>query len=74
MAMSKIRFDEKGLVPAIAQDAKTGRVLMLAYINAQSLQMTIDSGYATHFSRSRNKLWRKGENQRPHPAGAGNTP
>ena len=61
MDMSRIRFDEKGLVPAVAQDAKTGRVLMLAYMNAQSLQMTIDSGYATYFSRSRNQLWRKGE-------------
>ena len=61
MDMSKIKFDEKGLVPAIAQDAKTGRVLMLAYMNAESLQMTLDSGYATYFSRSRQQLWRKGE-------------
>ena len=61
MEMSKIKFDEKGLVPAVAQDAKTGRVLMLAYMNAQSLQMTLDSGYATYFSRSRQQLWRKGE-------------
>ena len=61
MDLSRIRFDEKGLVPAIAQDAKTGQVLMLAYMNAQSLQMTIDSGYATYFSRSRQQLWRKGE-------------
>lgn len=61
MDMSKIKFDEKGLVPAIAQDAKTGRVLMLAYMNAESLQMTLDSGYATNFSRSRQQLWRKGE-------------
>ena len=61
MDMSKIKFDEKGLVPAIAQDAKTGRVLMLAYMNAESLQMTLNSGYATYFSRSRQQLWRKGE-------------
>lgn len=61
MDMSKIKFDEKGLVPAIAQDAKTGRVLMLAYMNAESLQMTLDSGCATYFSRSRQQLWRKGE-------------
>ena len=61
MDMSKIKFDAKGLVPAIAQDAKTGRVLMLAYMNAESLQMTLDSGYATYFSRSRQQLWRKGE-------------
>ena len=61
MDMSKIKFDEKGLVPAIAQDVKTGQVLMLAYMNAESLQMTLDSGYATYFSRSRQQLWRKGE-------------
>ena len=61
MDMSKIKFDEKGLVPAIAQDAKTGRVLMLAYMNAESLKMTLNSGYATYFSRSRQQLWRKGE-------------
>ena len=56
MDMSKIKFDGNGLVPAIAQDARTGRVLMLAYMNAQSLQMTLDSGYATYFSRSRQQL------------------
>ena len=56
-----IKFDEKGLVPAIAQDARTGAVLMLAYMNAESLRATLDSGYATYFSRSRQKLWRKGE-------------
>ena len=61
MDMSKIKFNEKGLVPAIAQDAKTGRVLMLAYMNAESLKMTLNSGYATYFSRSRQQLWRKGE-------------
>ncbi len=61
MDMSQIKFDERGLVPAIAQDASTGRVLMLAYMNAESLQATLDSGYATYFSRSRQQLWRKGE-------------
>ena len=61
MDMSKIKFDGNGLVPAIAQDARTGRVLMLAYMNAQSLQMTLDSGYANYFRRSRQQLWRKGE-------------
>lgn len=59
--LSCIKFDEKGLVPAIAQDARTGAVLMLAYMNAESLRATLDSGYATYFSRSRQKLWRKGE-------------
>ena len=61
MDMSRIKFDDRGLVPAIAQDAATGRVLMLAYMNAESLQATIDSGYATYYSRSRQQLWRKGE-------------
>ena len=61
MDMSKIKFDDRGLVPAIAQDASTGRVLMLAYMNAESLQATMDSGYATYYSRSRQQLWRKGE-------------
>lgn len=61
MDMTKIRFDERGLVPAIAQDARTGAVLMLAYMNAEALQATLDSGYATYFSRSRQCLWRKGE-------------
>lgn len=59
--MSVIKFDQNGLVPAIAQDAKTGRVLMLAYMNAESLQLTLDTGYATYFSRSRQQLWKKGE-------------
>lgn len=59
--LSKVKFDDKGLIPAIAQDAVTGQVLMLAYMNAESLRATLDSGYATYFSRSRQQLWRKGE-------------
>ena len=59
-SLDAIRYDEKGLVPAIAQDAVTGEVLMLAYMNAESLRLTIESGYATYFSRSRQELWRKG--------------
>jgi len=50
-----------GLIPAIAQDAVTGEVLMLAYMNEESLEETIRTGRACYFSRSRNKLWRKGE-------------
>ena len=61
MDISSIKFDANGLVPAIAQDALTGAVLMLAYMNAESLQQTLESGYATYYSRSRQKLWRKGE-------------
>jgi phosphoribosyl-AMP cyclohydrolase len=55
------QFDENGLIPAIAQDARTGEVLMVAYMNRESLDETIKSGYATYFSRSRQKLWKKGE-------------
>ncbi|MEX2112704.1 MAG: phosphoribosyl-AMP cyclohydrolase [Pirellulales bacterium] len=50
-----------GLLPAIAQDAATGQVLMLAYMNQESYDETLRSGRAVYFSRSRNKLWRKGE-------------
>ena len=50
-----------GLVPAIAQDAATGEVLMLAYMNEESFAETLRTGCACYFSRSRNKLWRKGE-------------
>jgi phosphoribosyl-AMP cyclohydrolase len=48
-------------VPAIAQDAKTGEVLMMAWMNAQSLRLTLDTGDVTYWSRSRKSLWRKGE-------------
>lgn len=61
MDFSVIKFDEHGLVPAVAQDAKTGAVLMLAYMNEESLRRTIDTGYATYYSRSRKTLWKKGE-------------
>jgi len=50
-----------GLLPAIAQDAATGDVLMMAYMNAESYAETLQTGRAVYFSRSRNKLWRKGE-------------
>ena len=50
-----------GLVPAIAQDARTGEVLMMAYMNAQSYAETLATGRAVYYSRSRKKLWRKGE-------------
>ncbi len=56
-----MKFDEKGLIPAIAQDYKTGEVLMQAYMNEESLKQTIETKKATYFSRSRNKIWVKGE-------------
>lgn len=59
--IENVKFDEHGLVPAIAQDVKTGAVLMLAYMNEESLKLTLETGYATYYSRSRQKLWKKGE-------------
>ena len=55
------KFDAHGLIPAIAQDAGTGQVFMVAFMNREALDETIESGYGTYYSRSRNKLWRKGE-------------
>ena len=52
--------DQAELIPAIAQDASTGEVLMLAYMNQESLAITIETGRATYWSRSRNELWEKG--------------
>ena len=57
----EIKYNEVGLVPAIAQDALTGKVLMMAWMNKEALELTKTSGYATYFSRSRNELWKKGE-------------
>ena len=59
--LDDIKWDSDGLVPAIAQDWKTGRVLMMAWMNRESLQLTVDEGRAIYWSRSRGKLWRKGE-------------
>lgn len=59
--MDQIKFDTMGLVPVVAQDIKTGAVLMLAYMNKESLQQTLDTGYAVYFSRSRQTFWKKGE-------------
>jgi phosphoribosyl-ATP pyrophosphohydrolase/phosphoribosyl-AMP cyclohydrolase len=56
----EIRFDERGLVPVIAQDATTGAVLTLAYANREAVQKTLSSGEAHYYSRSRGELWRKG--------------
>lgn len=61
MDFPQIKFDEKGLVPAVVQDIKDGAVLMVAYMNRESLELTLTTGFATFYSRSRNKLWKKGE-------------
>jgi phosphoribosyl-AMP cyclohydrolase len=59
--LAEVRFDEKGLIPAISQDATTGQVLMVAWMNAESLAETVQTGRAVFWSRSRLRIWRKGE-------------
>jgi phosphoribosyl-AMP cyclohydrolase len=56
-----LKYDEKGLIPAIAQDHETGEVLMMAWMNAQSLARTLETGQVTYWSRSRQAFWAKGE-------------
>jgi phosphoribosyl-ATP pyrophosphohydrolase/phosphoribosyl-AMP cyclohydrolase len=59
--LGTIKFDKQGLVPAVIQDAGDGQVLMLGYMNLDSLKLTLKSGRVNFFSRSRNRLWEKGE-------------
>lgn len=59
--LDSITFDDHGLVPVIAQESGSGRVLMLAYANREALQATLETKLGTYWSRSRNKLWQKGE-------------
>jgi phosphoribosyl-AMP cyclohydrolase len=59
--LAAVTFDSRGLVAAIAQDVHTGEVLMLAWMNAESLQMTLAEGRMVYWSRSRQELWRKGD-------------
>ena len=59
--LNEINWSEDGLVPAIAQDAKSGRVLMVAWMDRDALQRTVELGEAVYWSRSRKKLWHKGE-------------
>lgn len=59
--LDEVAWDEDGLVPAIAQDAATGRLLMMAWMNREALAETVSVGRAVYWSRSRQKLWRKGE-------------
>ena len=60
LAIDQIRFDGNGLIPAIVQDAETDEVLMLAYMNAESLRLTLEQGETWLWSRSRAELWHKG--------------
>ena len=59
--LQTLKFDADGLLPAIVQDATSGEVLMMAWMNKEALQKTLDTGKTHFFSRSRNKLWLKGE-------------
>jgi phosphoribosyl-ATP pyrophosphohydrolase/phosphoribosyl-AMP cyclohydrolase len=59
--LSQLKFNKDGLIPVVTQSYKTGKVLMQAYANKESLEQTVVSGFATYFSRSRNELWVKGE-------------
>jgi phosphoribosyl-AMP cyclohydrolase len=59
--LGDIKFNDAGLVPAIAQNAITGRVLMMAWMNEEAVQQTLDTGFAHYYSRSRRKQWKKGE-------------
>ena len=59
--LDEVKWDQDGLVPAIAQDAQTGRVLMVAWMSREALARTVEGGEAVYWSRSRKRLWRKGE-------------
>ncbi len=59
--VDNLKFDEKGLIPAIVQDADTGEVLMLGYMNEEAIRLTLSSGEVWFYSRRRKELWHKGE-------------
>ena len=59
--LDALRYNDQGLIPAIAQDDETKEVLMLAWMNREAITATLTDGWVTYFSRSRNELWRKGE-------------
>ena len=61
MDISKLKFDDKGLIPAVVQDCHTKEVLTVAYMNEESLKITLEEGRTCFWSRSRKELWRKGE-------------
>jgi len=59
--IEKVVYNERGFLPAVAQDDSTGQVRMIAYMNAENLEKTLKTGIVHYFSRSRNELWKKGE-------------
>ena len=60
-ALDSLKFNEQGLIPAIVQDHENGQVLMMAWVNRESLEQTIESGLCTYWSRSRQEFWVKGQ-------------
>lgn len=64
--LDAIAFNDQGLVPVITQDAETGDVLMFAWMNAETLRMTLDEGRMVYWSRSRQEIWRKGDTSGDH--------
>lgn len=60
VSISRLRFDANGLIPAVIQNAETGQVLMMAYMNEESLRLTVEKGETVFWSRSRKELWHKG--------------
>jgi len=59
--LDAIKFNDDGLVPTITQDVETGRILMMAWSNAEAIQQTVETGFAHYYSRSRQAQWKKGE-------------
>lgn len=59
--LDEVQWTQEGLVPAIAQDHATGKILMMAWMNREALTLSVNTGFATYWSRSRQKLWHKGE-------------
>jgi len=59
--LKNLKFDDRGLIPVVAQDYRTGEIRMVAYANEEAVKKTIETGYAHYYSRSRQKLWKKGE-------------
>jgi phosphoribosyl-AMP cyclohydrolase len=59
--LTQLKFDSNGLIPAIIQDADNGEVLMMAWMNAEAVEKTVETGFTHFFSRSRQKMWKKGE-------------
>jgi len=59
--LKKLKFDEKGLIPVVAQDYRTGEIRMVAYANKEAIKRTLETGYAHYYSRSRQQIWKKGE-------------